>query len=129
VLFRSSNGKLTASAKQKILATAQGAYLKIEGGNIELHAPKKVEFKAAKKDWTGPASSSTEGLSFPKSKDLYDEQFVIRDDKTQEPIAGAPYRIVDGAGKVLFQGVADDKGQTARLTFGKAEKLKLLWGK
>ena len=30
---------LSASAKQKILATAQGAYLKIEGGNIELHAP------------------------------------------------------------------------------------------
>lgn len=129
VTIASTTGQLTVSAKQKILATAQGAYLKIEGGNIELHAPGKVEFKASKKDWAGPASASAEGVSFPKSKDLYDEQFVIRDEKTQESIAGAPYRIVDGAGRVLFQGVADEKGQTARLTFGKAEKLKLLWGK
>jgi type VI secretion system secreted protein VgrG len=42
VTLASTTGKLSASAKQKILATAQGAYLKIEGGNIELHAPKKV---------------------------------------------------------------------------------------
>lgn len=58
VTMASTTGKLTASAKQKILATAQGAYLKIEGGNIELHAPGKVEFKASKKDWTGPKSGS-----------------------------------------------------------------------
>ena len=58
VTMASTTGQLTASAKQKILATAQGAYLKIEGGNIELHAPKKVEFKASKKDWTGPKSGS-----------------------------------------------------------------------
>jgi len=88
-----------------------------------------VEFKASQKNWTGPASASADGLSFPKSKDLYDEQFVIRDEKTQAPIAGAPYRIVNGKGLVVFSGIADEKGQTARLTFAKAEQLKLQWGK
>ncbi len=69
VTFASTTGKLTASAKQKILATAQGAYLKIDGGNIELHAPKKVEFKASKKDWAGPASSSS-SASLPKAGEI-----------------------------------------------------------
>lgn len=70
VSIASTTGKLTASAKQKILATAQWAYLKIEGGNIELHAPKKVEFKASKKDWTGPKSASTEATAMPKAAEI-----------------------------------------------------------
>jgi len=69
VTIASTHASLTASAKQKILATAQGAYLKIEGGNIEVHAPKKVEFKASKKNWTGPKSSSS-SASLPKAGDL-----------------------------------------------------------
>jgi type VI secretion system secreted protein VgrG len=56
VTFASTHADLNASAKQKILATAKGAYLKLEGGNIELHAPGKVEFKASMKNWTGPKS-------------------------------------------------------------------------
>jgi len=129
VTIASTDGSLTASAKGHLLATAQGAYLKIEGGKIELHAPGAVAFKASQKNLTGPASASAEGLTVPAAKDLYDEQFVIRDEQTQQAIAGAPYRIEDATGKVLFQGIADEKGQTARLTFGKAEKLKLIWGR
>jgi type VI secretion system secreted protein VgrG len=34
--------------------TAQGAHLKLEGGNIELHGPGKIEFKASLKELTGP---------------------------------------------------------------------------
>jgi type VI secretion system secreted protein VgrG len=64
VTLASTTGKLSASAKQKILATAQGAYLKIEGGNIELHAPKKVELKASQKNLTGPKSAAVEVAEF-----------------------------------------------------------------
>ncbi|KAG0733210.1 hypothetical protein G6F23_013568 [Rhizopus arrhizus] len=39
-----------------LLATAAGAYIRIEGDNIELGAPGKVEFKASQRDWVGPAS-------------------------------------------------------------------------
>lgn len=69
VTFASTQADLQASAKQKILATAGGAYLKLEGGNIELHAPGKVEFKASMKNWAGPKSSSN-SASLPKAKDL-----------------------------------------------------------
>lgn len=59
VTIASTNGSLNASAKKCFLATAQGASLRLEGGNIELHAPGKVEFRASQKILTGPKSSSS----------------------------------------------------------------------
>lgn len=76
VTIASTHASLNASAKKHLLATAQGAYLKIEGGNIEVHAPGKVLFKASKKVWTGPGSASPETVNFPKS------ELVIRSHKT-----------------------------------------------
>lgn len=64
VTLASTLGSLTASAKTHLLLTAQGAFLKLEGGNIELHAPGRVEFRASQKNLTGPQSSSNH-YSFP----------------------------------------------------------------
>ena len=41
-----------AAPNKHVLVTAAGAYIKLEGGNIELGAPGTIEFKAAKKEWT-----------------------------------------------------------------------------
>jgi uncharacterized protein (DUF2345 family) len=56
---------ISVSAKTHVLMTAQGAYLKMEGGNIMLHGPGKVEFKATLKELAGPASS-TSARTVPK---------------------------------------------------------------
>lgn len=69
VTLASTTGSLSASAKGHILATAQGAYLKIEGGNIQVHAPGKVEFKGSQKNLTGPASIENVEQAF-KIKEL-----------------------------------------------------------
>jgi type VI secretion system secreted protein VgrG len=58
---------VTAAAKDHVLMTAQGAYIKIEGGNIMLHAPGKVEFKASTKEIAGPKSVSREQLVLKES--------------------------------------------------------------
>jgi len=50
---------LSAPSKH-LLATAAGAYIRIEGDNIELGAPGKVEFKASQREWVGPASVAGE---------------------------------------------------------------------
>lgn len=126
VTIASTQASLNASAKQKILATAQGAYLKIEGSNIELHAPNKVEFKASKKDWTGPASASPEGLSFPVAKDLFDEQFKVTDKNTGESMPFFKYRIENGQGKVLIRGYTDKDGFATRLHSAKPEDIRIL---
>jgi uncharacterized protein (DUF2345 family) len=46
-----------ASPNKHLLAAAAGAYIRLEGGNIELGAPGTIEFKAAKKEWTGARSA------------------------------------------------------------------------
>lgn len=43
-----------AAPKKHVLLTAAGACIRLEGGNIEVHAPGKVEFKATMKELTGP---------------------------------------------------------------------------
>ena len=51
--------EIAAPAKH-VLLTAQGAYLKLEGGSIELGASGIVEFKASSKELAGPKGASGE---------------------------------------------------------------------
>ena len=44
-----------ASAKE-ILLTAGGAYIRIKNGNIEIHAPGKIDIKGAQHGFNGPAA-------------------------------------------------------------------------
>ena len=76
VTIASTTGSLNASAKGHVLATAQGAYLKIEGGDIQLHAPGKVELKASQKNLAGPGTSSSETPLLPQAGDLKDPEAV-----------------------------------------------------
>ncbi|MGQ4660616.1 type VI secretion system tip protein TssI/VgrG [Lysobacter sp. F6437] len=57
-----------AAPNKHLLATAAGAYLKLEGDNIELGAPGTIEFKAAKKEWTSAQSATLEAPSLAKGK-------------------------------------------------------------
>jgi uncharacterized protein (DUF2345 family) len=64
VTVASVTKSVTIAAKQHALLTAQGAYLKLEGGNIMLHGPGKIEFKASMKEFAGPVSISSPELAF-----------------------------------------------------------------
>ncbi len=48
---------MKVQAAKRVLATAGGAYLRVEGGGIQLHAPGKVELKAGVHNWAGPQSA------------------------------------------------------------------------
>lgn len=143
VTFASTTGKLTASAKQKILATAQGAYLKIEGGNIELHAPKKVEFKASKKDWTGPKSAAVELPSSPSAGELnlaqtnitekisYSQRLNVVGLIGGDPQSGAlyanmPYEAYNEQGQKIAAGQLSVEGTTGTICTPQPEKVKVL---
>ncbi|HVK93879.1 MAG TPA: type VI secretion system tip protein TssI/VgrG [Noviherbaspirillum sp.] len=64
----STHASVEAAAKEHILLTAGGAYVKIGGGNIEIHAPGKVEFRAAMKELGGPASLNPALAALPKGE-------------------------------------------------------------
>ncbi|MEA5175466.1 DUF2345 domain-containing protein, partial [Xanthomonas fragariae] len=55
-----------AAPTKHLLATAAGAYIKLEGDDIELGAPGTIEFKGGQQVWTGPQGVSA-GASAPSS--------------------------------------------------------------
>ena len=67
ITVASINKTIMIAAPKHVLLTAMGAFLKLEGGNIMLHAPGKVAFKAGMKEFSGAASSSLMLPLFPIS--------------------------------------------------------------
>ena len=59
---------LVAAPSARLLATAAGAYVRIEGGDIELGAPGKIEFKGSSKGLMGPKSADGPLTDLPQSK-------------------------------------------------------------
>ncbi|WP_308418890.1 type VI secretion system Vgr family protein [Iodobacter violaceini] len=62
-------GLLSISAKDEILVTAGGGYIRLKGGDIEIHCPGTVTVKGANHDISGPASLTPQFVPFVKAKD------------------------------------------------------------
>jgi type VI secretion system secreted protein VgrG len=62
-------GLINISAKEEILMTAGGGYIRLKGGDIEIHCPGKVSIKGASHDMSGPASLTPQFVPFVKAKD------------------------------------------------------------
>jgi type VI secretion system secreted protein VgrG len=60
-------GLISISAKEEILMTAGGGYIRLKGGDIEIHCPGKVSIKGANHDMSGPAKMSPTLPQFPDS--------------------------------------------------------------
>lgn len=63
----STEAKITAAAEKEIMLTSGGAYIKITGGNIFLHAPGSIEHKASAHPHLGPASTDYSMPSFVRA--------------------------------------------------------------
>jgi uncharacterized protein (DUF2345 family) len=109
------------AAKEHVLLTAQGAYLKLEGGNIEVHGPGTMTFKASMKELTGPAQSTPALPELPNEK-LYAGRFQVKDALAGTAIAGRLYRKQRADGKVFF-GKTDAEGHTTPVNTAKQEQL------
>ncbi|CAI8698504.1 PAAR domain-containing protein [Burkholderia pyrrocinia] len=57
---------------------------------------------------------------------IHDDQFVIRDVRTKQPLSNVRYWIKDRSGTVLASGVSDRHGCTARVQTEYAQTLKLV---
>ena len=124
ITVASVNKNVRIAADKHVLLTAQGACLQLEGGNIMLHAPGKVEFKATMKEMTGPADGSISQPNLPKAKDIYNEAFVVMNEETKQPMAHVRYRLESASG-VVVEGITDALGRTQRIFTSKREELTL----
>jgi len=97
-----------AAGKTVHLATAGGASLTIEDGNIVIACPGTIKVHAGSKAFVGPTQLSREMNSWPESK--FDERFRLVQ-RNGDAAANYRYEIVraDGA---RIQGVTDADGWT-----------------
>jgi type VI secretion system secreted protein VgrG len=127
VTVASVAGSVTSAAKEHLLMTAQGAYLKLEGGNIMLHGPGAIHFKATQKELTGPQRAYGPTLDFNHPTPLHVETVpermstrVIVDRQLQDLLGAAsagavPYRFIDHTGALIAKGQLDQHGATQRV--------------
>ncbi|AXE91451.1 type VI secretion system Vgr family protein [Paraburkholderia sp. DD10] len=103
----SATEKVEAAANQEILLTSGGAYIRIAGGNIEIHAPGNIDIKGSQHSFNGPASTTYPLPALPTSRYNTAMQYLYHDD---EPVQGAKYiaTLADGSTR---QGALDAQGR------------------
>lgn len=143
VTIASTAGRLSASAKTHLLATAQGAYLKIEGGEIQLHAPRQVELKASQKNLTGPKAAAVELPSSVAAGDLnlghkevierssYSQRVNVAglvggDPESQSLYANLRYEAYNEQGQKIADGQLSADGTTDAIRTRQSEKVKVV---
>jgi len=101
-----------AAGKTVHLATAGGASLTIEGGNITLACPGTITVHAGKKSFVGPARVDYAAPTFPTSEIVPMLTFALRSHGGSglgKQYAHEPYRLfADGA--QIDSGLADERG-------------------
>jgi type VI secretion system secreted protein VgrG len=60
ISITSAQGSITKQASSHVLLTAAGAYLKLEGSNIEIGSPGDAQFHGGSKELAGPQSASAQ---------------------------------------------------------------------
>ncbi|KVN72144.1 type VI secretion system Vgr family protein [Burkholderia ubonensis] len=122
----SATDKIEIAADQGILLTSGGGYIRIAGGNIEIHAPGKVDVKGASHAFSGPASM---GYPLPSPRpDQPGQLELLHKYGNGEAVKGGLFTVRDVNGAVLKKGALDGNGYTVvsglppgavRVEFGK----------
>jgi uncharacterized protein involved in type VI secretion and phage assembly len=88
-----------AAAKRIRIATAGGASITIEGGNITVECAGPITYKAAQRQFQGPTHASIEMNSWPHT--AFDDRYLLRDQVTHEPLRNTHVELRRGDGAVL----------------------------
>ncbi|WP_425476730.1 DUF2345 domain-containing protein [Xanthomonas massiliensis] len=88
-----------ATGKTVHLATAGGASVTIEGGNITFACPGNIRVHAARKSFVGPTQLSREMNMWPRTK--FDDAYVVRHELTGEPLKHVEVELRRNDGAIL----------------------------
>ncbi|WP_244887187.1 type VI secretion system Vgr family protein [Chromobacterium vaccinii] len=99
VSITSCKNVITVAAKEEILLTSGGSYIRIAGGNIEVHCPGTVSVKGAEHQLSGPTSLVQTLKSENKTTDLH----VRYEDAEGNPLVGEQIKLQSGDNTKLQQ--------------------------
>ena len=97
-----------AAAKRIVLATAGGANITIEGGNITVMCPGKMTVRAGVKSFVGAETSNWDMPALPEGKMAFNEKFQLVD-PAGDPIKYMRYEITTDRG-ARVEGMTDANG-------------------
>jgi type VI secretion system secreted protein VgrG len=101
-----------ASPKKIVMATAAGANITIEGGNITVMCPGKITIKAGKKSFIGPERVNYAAPTFPSSELIPMIRFGLQSHgggSVGHAYAHEPYQLFADGG-LIQKGIADENG-------------------
>ncbi|WLE57652.1 type VI secretion system tip protein VgrG [Burkholderia plantarii] len=97
---------IEVAAQQEILLTSGGAYIRLKGGNIEIHAPGTIDVKGAQHAFAGPTHIDYALPAPPTSRDKAALLYQYHD---ESPVQGARFTIhYDDGG--TYSGTVDNQG-------------------
>ncbi|KWE30499.1 type VI secretion system Vgr family protein [Burkholderia territorii] len=102
---------IEGAAAKEILLTSGGAYIRIADGNIEVHAPGKIDIKGAQHVFDGPTHLSQTLPTLPNSSGNYDQAFIAHWAGTDIPVANTRYQMFSN-GTLISEGVTNAAGET-----------------
>ncbi|MEN9658572.1 MAG: hypothetical protein RL571_2037 [Pseudomonadota bacterium] len=106
--------KVEIAAGDEVLFTSGGGYIRLKGGNIEIHCPGEVSsIKGASHELSGGTSLSQSVIDFPKDQGKYDQAFQIEWAGLGLPASRVHYRLKTSDGELLAEGVSDENGLTS----------------
>ncbi|MET3620186.1 type VI secretion system Vgr family protein [Burkholderia ambifaria] len=108
VKILSATDKIEVAAAKEILLTSGGAYIRLRDGNIELHAPGKIDVKGAQHSFSGPASQS---YAMPQFKPSYQAKYILQSQVDGMPMMQHPYELKLSSGRTVL-GRTNDLGET-----------------
>ncbi|SPJ33562.1 hypothetical protein KSP9073_01571 [Kushneria phyllosphaerae] len=120
----SSDQKIDLAAAEEILLVSGGAYVRLKGGNIEIHAPGKVDIKGASKSFTGGANLTRRISGMPEAQGPFEEFFILKDKSSGKPIRYARYRVKTAENNVIT-GRSDGEGRTQKILTRRPEKMQV----
>ncbi|TDR73339.1 type VI secretion system Vgr family protein [Paludibacterium purpuratum] len=112
LVVTSTQQRIVVAAQQEILLTCGGAYIRLKGGNIELHCPGKIDIKGAQHLMNGPERMTVTHPNFPQSSPK--TPLALHLDQAPQGSnsswAGMPYTLHADGGEIE-RGIVDHSGQ------------------
>ncbi|WP_404990995.1 type VI secretion system Vgr family protein [Burkholderia plantarii] len=129
----SSGAGVEVAAKDGILLTSGNAYIRIKDGNIEIHAPGKVDVKGAEHLFAGPQGTNYPLPPLPQGELIGKQSLrfaTFGADQLADDIGWTdkPYQIANAAGEVLAAGQVGADGRLPRTLVDAAQTLVLKVG-
>uniref|UniRef100_UPI002621F182 DUF2345 domain-containing protein n=1 Tax=uncultured Deefgea sp. TaxID=1304914 RepID=UPI002621F182 len=101
--------KVEIVAGDEVLLACGGGYIRLKGGNIDIHCPSEVSVKGASHELSGGTSLSKVLNSMPNTK--FNDKFLLKDELSGEVLKNQKYVIQRGHGEKEY-GTTDESGYT-----------------